>query len=52
MVVVDVLVVVVGLVVPDVDVATGLLDPPGIGCGVAAGGAFGLWTFTHRRTRA
>jgi hypothetical protein len=50
-VVVDVLVGVVVLVVPDVDVATGVLDPPGSGCGVAAGGAFGFWTFTHRCTR-
>lgn len=49
MVVVDVLVDVV--VVPAVDVATGLLDPPGIGGGEVVVGVFVVWTFTHRCTR-
>ncbi len=47
-VVIDVLVLVV---VPAGDVATGLLDPPGFGCGVVVVGGFVLCTFTHRCTR-
>jgi hypothetical protein len=47
-VVVDVLVVVV---VPGGDVATGLPDPPGFGSGVVVVGGFVLCTFTHRCTR-
>ena len=43
--------VVVVVVVPAVDVATGLLDPPGIGCGVVVVGGFVWCTFTHRCTR-
>ncbi|MGH2892401.1 MAG: hypothetical protein ACRDPM_03920 [Solirubrobacteraceae bacterium] len=45
----DVLVVVV--VAPAVDVVTGLLDAPRIGCGGGVVGVFALWTFTHRCTR-
>jgi hypothetical protein len=39
------------VVVPAVDVATGLLDPPGIGCDVVVVGVFVSCTFTHRCAR-